>query len=504
MGILSAPLSQYMIWWSRTSEKPASWGIKNFFRELRNLAVYFSAYLEKAYWVEMFNIIKTIYDRDMRIVRATRYSAVDFVLFMDSITVDTFCSEATNASRWGVKHSSIYSYYRLSLYFYSYHNIKLTLAQYLHLKNNYNIKFNSTNSYFNGLELDVIAPIIYYCGVNHPLQWIITWYKGIKTLILALLITIVLTLLCVNFFYINLLRQLAIWAIVGLLFFWLISGFNFFLKRYRFGKFTSAILRFWKRTNAVFWIIEGFLFSLFFYYYLNSSQEPVYFYDTSSLNQDYLVSLTNVYFGYLLLVIMIWYSYCILLRLPQTIFKQNILHLTIITCIFIYIFLLESYQLYYTLTIFYESLWSFDSEANIWVLETESPRLRNKQQYLLLALIAKYWHFLFIFVGWLFFIFKSFEQKRVHYTQLGYNIQNLLVLFTLNILFIAQWAKWMVRRFADAAYYWFFTDANMFSSKLYVDEAKLFLINFFHFSNTGSVWYSLNYLTDIYAVNYLV
>ena len=106
----------------------------------------------------------------MRIVRATRYSAVDFVLFMDSITVDTFCSEATNASRWGVKHSSIYSYYRLSLYFYSYHNIKLTLAQYLHLKNNYNIKFNSTNSYFNGLELDVIAPIIYYCGVNHPLQ----------------------------------------------------------------------------------------------------------------------------------------------------------------------------------------------------------------------------------------------------------------------------------------------------------------------------------------------
>ena len=49
---------------------------------MRNLAVYFSAYLEKAYWVEMFNIIKTIYDRDMRIVRATRYSAVDFVLFI--------------------------------------------------------------------------------------------------------------------------------------------------------------------------------------------------------------------------------------------------------------------------------------------------------------------------------------------------------------------------------------------------------------------------------------
>ena len=47
-----------------------------------------------------------------------------------------------------------------------------------------------------------------------------------------------------NFFNIIALKQLAAWFIVGFMLLWLLSGFNFFLKRYKFGKFTTAVQRF--------------------------------------------------------------------------------------------------------------------------------------------------------------------------------------------------------------------------------------------------------------------
>lgn len=292
------------------------------------------------------------------------------------------------------------------------------------------------------------------------LNQVLVYYNAIKTLVLPILAAGLMCLILISFSTTNLIRQVAAWLVVGLIFFWLISGFNFFLKRYRFGKFTSAIQRFWKRANTYFWLVEGFLFSLFFYYYLNSSQEPLYMYDESNLNQVHLFSLINAYLSYILLVFIIFYSFYLILNINNFNSRQQIAHLTLITLFLIYIYLIESYQFYYVLTSFIESFWIFDAQANVWTLEFEVPRLRAKHQYLLLALVAKYWHFLFIFLSWLFFAVKSFEQKRIFYALFGANIQNLIILFGLNILFYVQWLKWMFKRFYDAVYYWFFVDPN--------------------------------------------
>lgn len=297
----------------------------------------------------------------------------------------------------------------------------------------------------------------------HFVKHLAVFYKALKSLLVPVAVTVFMFLIMLNYGTTNLLRQLSVWLVVGLIFFWLISGFNFFLKRYRFGKFTSAIQRFWKRANSYFWLIEGFLFSLFFYYYLNSSQEPLYYYDESNLNQTHLFSLTSAYISYALLVFLIFYSFFLLLNLPNFNTRQQMAHLTLLSLGMIYIYLIESYQFYYVLTTFIESFWLFDAQSNTWVLEFEVPRLRAKHQYLLLALIAKYWHFLFIFLSWLFFAMKSFEQKRIYYVLFGVNIQNLIILFGLNILFYVQWLKWIFRRFYDAVYYWFFTDPNGWS-----------------------------------------
>ena len=494
----------YVIWLLNVGHKPKTWPLQNVVNDLISVVNHLLKYFKAQYYKSFFAELKTVLLFHHKTFKKSLISWVELCVIFSKIDLELFVSEWTAWALNDIKYRPYHLYHRLYTYGVNYHDTHLSFSTYFSFKGIYDIKLNRTNSYFNGIFIPTLPMEFSYSEMYHPIIFTAIWYKSFKTLLLAILMTSLLGLLLVNFFYINILKQLAIWAIIGLLFFWLISGFNFFLKRYRYGKFTSAILRFWKRTNAIFWIVEGFLFSLFFYYYLNSSQEPIYFYDTSSLNQDYLFALPNMYFNYLLLVGLIWYSYYILLKLPQFIFRQYLLHLTVITLLFIYIFLLESYQLYYVLNLFYELTWVFDNESNVWVLETESPRLRAKQQYLILALIAKYWHFLFIFLGWLFFIFKSFEQKRVHYALFSWNIQNLIILFILNILFVAQWGKWLFRRFYDNIYYWFFTDSNMFSLNYITNELSLLIQNFF-FNPTSNILISLNTTTNIlFNLNFLV
>lgn len=291
-------------------------------------------------------------------------------------------------------------------------------------------------------------------------SYFISFFNNTKYILIPSVLSLFFYSFLQNFYSINLSRQLALWFIIGMLFFWLFSGFNFFIKRYRYAKFTSVILRFWKRTNTYFWIAEGFLFALFAYYYLNSSQEPCYSYDYISLNYSFLPNLFIIYFNNWILIFCIIFLFFWVLNLNSLNFVQNTFFALIVILLVVYLYLIESYQFYYILTYLFESLWSYSYEENLWTLETESPRTRAKQQYLIAVLIAKYWHFIFIFLSILFWSLKSFEEKKTHYTLSGYNVQNLIILFWLNILIIAQWFKWAYRRFFDNIYFWFFTDTN--------------------------------------------
>lgn len=127
---------------------------------------------------------------------------------------------------------------------------------------------------------------------------------------------------------------------------------------------------------------------------------------------------------------------------------------------------------------FFENSWTFDEDNNLWVISIDTPKIRLKQQYFLLALIAKYWHFLFIFFSWLFLVIKSYEQKKINYNLFSLNLQNLLLLLLLNTLFITNWIKWLFRRFADVSYYWFMTDYNNWAIHYYLYEMYTLLINF--------------------------
>jgi hypothetical protein len=308
-------------------------------------------------------------------------------------------------------------------------------------------------------------------------QNMIVFYNFFKTTLVAVLLMVIYFIYTIFFFKIQFLKQLSVWFVIGMIYFWLMSGFNFFLKRYQYGKFTSQIQRFWKRTNTYFWLIEGFLILLFFYYFLNSSQEPLYMYDYSALNQEYLISLYVVGINVILLSLVIYFMYFTLLRINSNSWNQLNLYLILISSFIFFSFFIETYQFYYVISTFNERFWSFNEEENLWFVDIENPIIRTKQQYLMVCLIAKYWHFLFIFLSWVFFLIKSYERRKVTYVLFGANLQNMVLLYVLNFACYLQWFKWIYRRFFDLPYTWFMVSIdNKFLFRLFF-ELKLLISN---------------------------
>lgn len=330
------------------------------------------------------------------------------------------------------------------------------------------------------------------------MQNVLVFYNFFKTTLVAVALAFIYFLYTVFFFKIQFLKQLSVWFVIGMLYFWLMSGFNFFLKRYQYGKFTSAIQRFWKRTNTYFWLIEGFLLILFFYYYLNSAQEPLYMYDYSALNQEYLVSLHVIGTNIILLSLVIYFMYFTLLRINSNSWAQLNLYLIIISVFIFFSFFIETYQFYYVLSTFSERLWVFNEDENLWGIDMDSPILRTKHQYLLVCLIAKYWHFLFIFLSWVFFLIKSFERRKVTYVLFGANLQNMIILYALNFACYLQWFKWIYRRFFDLPYTWFMTNIdNKFTFRLFA-ELKLILVNLISFNDSATTFQNIVYKSLIF------
>jgi len=280
-------------------------------------------------------------------------------------------------------------------------------------------------------------------------------FFNLKWILIASIISIIYFYISLFYIQIDIAKQITLWYILFILYYLLMSTFNSFLIKYKYGKFTSAIQRFWKRTGMVFWLIEGFLFLLFFYYFLNSSQEPLYMFDYSSLNQELLIQLKITFKNLLLLSLAIYLSFILIFNLNYLNYFQNLFILLLILLIIFYSLYIESYQFIYIISLYADKFWLFEDISQSWSLEIEENNLRVKQQYFVYCLIAKYWHFIFIFISWFFFFIKSIEIKKINYTMLGYNTQNLLILYVLNILCLIQWIKYLSKKFLEITYYWF-------------------------------------------------
>jgi len=275
----------------------------------------------------------------------------------------------------------------------------------------------------------------------------------------------------------------------------------FFFKKYQFSKFTSVIQRFWKRSYILFWCIESGVFLVFFFLTLNASEEPVYMYDSIKVFKDHLFSwrfFIQKLFPTLALIIL---GYYLKNLLKWNIFNKQFFFVFILTLILLYVVWLEFYQFFHIINYYSEYGWKFNEDFMRWVLEKEQKRNRIANNLVTICLLAKFWHLIFIFIFWVFFILRVNETNRIRYFLLSTNLQNFIILYIMNWLYMYPWLKFVFRTYLNIPYFWFMINSRRNSIKIFFNDLILF---FFFFKKFKFFKFKFFYIFIFYIYKWFI
>lgn len=294
-------------------------------------------------------------------------------------------------------------------------------------------------------------------------------------------------------------KVLFAYLLLASLFYLFISGFVFFIKKYQYRLYTSAIQRFWRRSLIIFWAIEGFLFAIFFYLILNANQEPVYMYDNVQVFKTHFYSWRYFLVKIILSSLLIILTYMLMLSLRWNTFVKTNNIVLFITVIILYITWLEFYQLFHLVNCYGTTNWVYDFNDHLWNLEVEFKRTRIVNHYVTIGLIAKFWHVIFAVVFWIFFILRGLESSRFRYPLLAANLQNFLIIYVMSWLYMYPWFKYNVRRFLDMPFFWFFVNNRKLGIFLFINDFKLYMFGLFDYlSQFFGKWFFFQKATYFY------
>lgn len=280
------------------------------------------------------------------------------------------------------------------------------------------------------------------------------------------------------------------WIVVIMIVYWLMSGFVFFIKKYRYSKYTTAIQRFWRRSFMIFWLIESFLFLIFIYLTVNANQEPVYMYDNLQIYKTHLFSWRMFLLKIVPVTIVVITMYFLLLFVKWGVFSKSDTIVFFITLLLIYIVWLEFYQFFHVLNYYGNLMWVYDSEEHLWFLEPDFKKTRIVNHYLTICIIAKFWHLIFIFVFWIFFILRSIELTRYRFPLLSANLQNFVILYILSWIGMYPWFKFVFRRYLENPYFWLYTSPRKTFVKMFFNDLKLIYLSLLEiFENVKSYFH---------------
>ena len=367
-------------------------------------------------------------------------------------------------------------------------------------------------SFYNNLHTTPNSKTSFTYYFIHYLSGLRSVWNGLKYWLLGLVLGITV------FYYLTYIRLLPFnkvifeWLLITMFLYWLLSGFTFFIKKYQYSKFTSVIQRFWKRTYIIFWAIESGVFCVFFYLTLNASEEPVYMYDQIKLFKTHLFSWRLFLLKLVPVITLVILGYFLLLNLRWTQFSKQTPILVTITLLLVYIFWLEFYQFFHIISYYGNLTWSYDTDEFLWNLESEFKRTRIANNTVTVCLLAKFWHLVFIFVFWIFFMLRINEIGRMRYTLLTANLQNFIILYIMSWLYMYPWFKFLFRRHLETQYYWFFSNARRLGIRVFFTDIKLFflgLLNYFssytpstYCFNSGLFYYWMESSTETGLLQY--
>lgn len=357
------------------------------------------------------------------------------------------------------------------LFFYS-HSYKNKYSLNKLFRSNFRILNTKNNFYFNLKNLNTNKHYLNFLKDFNLVGYLYFW-NAIKLWVfpLILLLSIVYMFLVLKALPFN--KVLFAWICILMFVYWLLSGFVFFFKKYQFSRYTSVIQRFWRRTYILFWLIEGATFIVFFFFTINSSQESFYMFDQISYFKSHLYSWKLFFTKIFPIVLLIVFSYLLMLSLKWNIFSKHSIWLLLITFVLTYIVWLEFYQFFHVLNFYANLNWIYDLDDHSWSLELETRRTRMVNHYVMVLMVLKFWHIVFIYGFWLFFVLRSLETKRIRYPLLAANFQNFIILYIFAWVFMYPWFKFFFRRFLDSPYYWFYINNRRLSFRVFFYDFKL-------------------------------
>lgn len=333
------------------------------------------------------------------------------------------------------------------------------------------LKLNFYNNIFTGTVENLKKS-------NQIFYGLLFFFKAVRFWILpaALSLTIIYYFLVLRLLPFN--KILFECFVLIMFFYWLISGFVFFIKKYSFSKYTSAIQRFWRRSFMIFWLLETFVFLVFLYLTLNANQEPVYMYDYIQVYKTHLFSWRLFLLKILPVTLIIFLGYFLLLTNKWSSFSKARTLVVLITLLIVYVFWLEFYQVFHLVHFYGNLVWIYDNDEHFWNLELEFRRTRICNHYVMICFLAKFFHVIFILLFWIFFILRVNELNRIRYPLLSANLQNFLFLYIMSWIYMYPWLKFYLRRYMDYSYYWFFLQTHKIGVKIFFNDIKLFYFSF--------------------------
>ena len=280
------------------------------------------------------------------------------------------------------------------------------------------------------------------------------------------------------------------WVCGVMFIYWLVSGFVFFFKKYQFGKYTSVIQRFWKRTYILFWLIEGATFSVFLFFSLNASQESIYMFDQINVFKSHLYSWKLFFLKLFPITLLVVFLYLLLITIKFNFYSKYSIILLLITFFLTNLVWLEFYQFYHVINFYSNLNWNYDQDENFWILEQDPRKTRVVNHYVMVIFILKFWHIIFIYGFWIFFLLRSYEIKRIKYSLLAANFQNIIILYIFTWVFMYPWFKFFFKNLIDSPYYWFYINNRRLFFRILLNDFKLFFYTFNKLSNYSLIKFS--------------
>ena len=339
-----------------------------------------------------------------------------------------------------------------------------------HVTKNYDALDSQIHIYSTGVSRYSTKP-------NLPKELVLGLLKFIKLWLVSLLVSV--PLIITLFFLRDIPINKHLFAILSLLAFTylLVSGFVFFLKKYRYGKYTTAMHRFWRRSFSIFWALEGFLFVVFMYLTVLANQEPFFMYDNIQFFKDYTYSWRLFLSENIIVLLIATLLHLVLIRVKDITGQKLSIIILAVSVLYFFLTYVEFYQFYYTVSHYNPTVWVFDYEFSKWYIDfetTQTKRTRILLHFVTICLIAKFWHFIFILIFWVFSVSKWIQFSTISYQLMGANLQNAIILYLLNWILMYPWAKVAFRKFLYRHYKWLYVNLRSIGSRVFYNDIIIY------------------------------